>query len=144
MTVRGFWKTWMLVWCWGVIVFGAVLAAGGLPGTDGAVRFLYGLLGGLSPGALQMDAPGMRFSTALMGAVTIGWGLTILFLLPAIHAAGAPAWRGLTAALVIWYVIDGALSAATGFALNIVPNTALAIAYLVPVMASGALRSAGR
>ncbi len=142
--MQGFWKTWMIVWCWGVILFGAVLAAGGLPGTDGAVTFLYGLLGGLSADALQMDAPGMRFSTALMGAVTMGWGLTILFLLPAIHAAGAPAWRVLTAALVIWYVIDGALSVVTGFALNIVPNTALAIAYLVPVMASGALRSAGR
>lgn len=142
--MQGFWKTWMIVWCWGVILFGAVLAAGGVPGTDGVVTFLYGLLGGLSADALQMDAPGMRFSTALMGAVTMGWGLTILFLLPAIHAAGAPAWRGLTAALVIWYVIDGALSAVTGFALNIVPNTALAIAYLVPVMASGALRTAGR
>ncbi|KCZ94731.1 hypothetical protein HHI_08053 [Hyphomonas hirschiana VP5] len=144
MTMQGFWKTWMTVWCWGVILFGAVLAAGGLPGTDGAVTFLYSLLGNLSVDALQLGAPGMRFSIALMGAVTIGWGLTILFLLPAIHAAGASAWRGLTAALVIWYVIDGALSAATGFALNIVPNTALAIAYFVPVMASGVLRPAGR
>lgn len=142
--MQGFWKTWILVWCWAVILFGVVLAAGGLQSADGAVRFLFRLLGGLGPDALQMDAPGMRFSTALMGAVTIGWGLTILFLLPAIHAAGAPAWRGLTAALGIWYVIDGVLSAATGFALNIVPNTGLIIAYLVPVMASGALRAAGR
>lgn len=142
--MQGFWKTWMTVWSWGVILFGAVLAAGGLPGTDGALAWLYSLLGNLSPETLDLDAPGMRFSVALMGAVTIGWGLTILLLLPAIHAAGAPAWRGLTLALAVWYVIDGALSAATGFALNIVPNTALAVAYLVPVMASGALRPAGR
>lgn len=142
--MQGFWKTWITVWCWGVILFGAMLAAGGLPGTDGPVTLLYDLLGNLSPEALQLDAPGMRFSIALMGAVTIGWGLTILFLLPAVHAAGPPAWRGLTAALAVWYVIDGGLSAATGFALNIVPNTALAIAYLVPVMASGVLRPAGR
>ena len=127
-----------------MILFGAILAAGGLPATDGAVAFLFGLLGNLGADALQLDAPGLRFSVALMGAVTIGWGLTILFLLPAIHAAGAPAWRGLTAALLIWYVIDGVLSAATGFALNILPNTALAIAYLVPVLASGALRATGR
>lgn len=142
--MQGLWKTWMTLWCWAVILFGIILAAGGLPGTDGPVALLYGLLGNLGADALQLDTPGFRFSVALMGAVTIGWGLTILFLLPAIHAAGAPAWRGLTAALVIWYVIDGALSAATGFALNILPNTALAIAYLVPVLASGALRSAGR
>lgn len=142
--MNGAWKSWMVAWCGGVILFGLVLAAGGLPATDGAVTALYNLLGGLAPGALNLDAPGMRFSIALMGAVTIGWGLTILLLLPAIHAAGAPAWRGLTLALAVWYVIDGALSAVTGFALNIVPNTALAVAYLVPVLASGALRPAGR
>ena len=142
--MNGMWKNWMVAWCGGVILFGVVLAAGGLPATDGAVTFLYNLLGGLAPGELNLDALGMRFSIALMGAVTIGWGLTILLLLPAVHVGGAPAWRGLTLALAAWYVIDGALSAATGFALNIVPNTALAVAYLVPVMASGALRSAGR
>lgn len=142
--MNGAWKSWMVAWCGGVILFGAVLAGGGMPATDGAVHFLYNLLGGLAPGALNLDAPGMRFSVALMGAVTLGWGLTILLLLPAIHAAGAPAWRGLALALAVWYVIDGALSVATGFALNIVPNTALALAYLVPVLASGALRPAGR
>ena len=142
--MNGAWKSWMVAWCGGVILFGAVLAGGGLPATDGAVHLLYNLLGGLGPGALNLDAPGMRFSVALMGAVTLGWGLTILLLLPAIHAAGALAWRGLTLALGVWYVIDGALSVATGFALNIVPNTALAVAYLVPVLASGALRPAGR
>jgi len=42
---------------------------------------------------------------------------------------------------VIWFVIDGALSAATGFVLNNVPNTALAIAYIVPLLASGVLKA---
>lgn len=135
------WKTWMTVWCWAVILFGVLLASGSMPGTDGLVKFLYGLLGGLNSEALQFDAPGMRFSIALMGAVTLGWGLTILLLLPAIHAFGAPAWRGLTAALVVWFVVDGALSVATGFALNIVPNTVLAVAYFVPLLAGGALRA---
>jgi hypothetical protein len=37
-------------------------------------------------------------------------------------------------------VIDGALSAATGFPLNNVPNAALMIAYLVPLFASGVLK----
>jgi pheromone shutdown protein TraB len=142
--MTGLWKTWITLWCWGIILFGVVLAAGGLPAADGVVRVLYGLLSSQPLPEGFLDAPGIRFSVALMGAVTMGWGITILFLLPAIHAAGAPAWRGLTAALGIWFVIDGLLSAATGFALNNVPNTALAIAYLVPVLASGALRATGR
>ena len=137
----GLWKTWITIWCWGVIVFGAVLALGAFPATDGIVRMLYGLLSSSPLPADFLEAPGHRFSVALMGAVTLGWGLTILFLLPAIHAAGASAWRGLTAALVIWFVIDGALSAATGFALNTLPNTPLAIAYLVPLLASGVLKA---
>lgn len=140
--MTGLWKTWITFWCWGVILFGLVLALGGLPATDGIVRALYPLLSSAPLPDGFLDAPGMRFSIALMGAVTMGWGLTILFLLPAIQAAGAPAWRGLTAALVIWFVIDGALSAATGFALNNLPNTALAVAYLVPLMASGVLKPA--
>lgn len=136
-------KPAMTLWCWTVILFGGLLVSGSFPATDGIVKLLYGVLGGLDPAALEFDAPGMRFSIALMGAVTIGWGLTILFLLPAIHAAGPPAWRGLTAALVIWFVVDGALSIATGFALNIVPNTMLAVTYLVPLMLNGALRTPG-
>lgn len=139
--MTAFWKTWITLWCWGIIVFGAVLAAGGLPATDVVVRILYGLLSSGPLPADFLDAPGLRFSVALMGAVTMGWGCTILFLLPAIHAAGASAWRGLTAAIVIWFVIDGLLSAATGFALNNLPNTALAIAYLVPLFTSGVLKS---
>lgn len=139
--MTSFWKTSIKVWCCGIILFGAVLAAGGLPATDGAVRFLYGILssGPLPDGFL--DAPGIRFSVALTGAVTIGWGLTILLLLPAIHQAGAPAWRRLTAALVIWFVIDGALSAATGVPLNNLPNIALMAGYLAPLLASGAMKS---
>ncbi|MFN3911495.1 hypothetical protein [Hyphomonas sp.] len=139
--MTGLWKIWITLWCWGVILFGAVLAAAGLPATDGVTKLLYNLLSSAPLPEGFLDAPGMRFSVALMGAVTLGWGFTVLFLLPAIHAAGAPAWRGLTGALAIWFVVDGLLSAATGFALNNLPNAALAAAYLVPVLASGVLKS---
>ncbi|MBI1399727.1 hypothetical protein [Hyphomonas sp.] len=140
--MAGLWKNWITVWCWAVIVFGAVLAAAGLPATDGVARVLFGVVGGLPADPAMFEPTGMRFAVALMGAVTLGWGFTILFLLPAIHAAGAPAWKGLTAAILIWFVIDSAFSVATGFALNAVSNTGLLIAYLVPVLASGALKAA--
>jgi hypothetical protein len=140
--MAGLWKNWITAWCWAVIVFGAVLAAAGLPATDGVARVLFGVVGGLPADPAMFEPTGMRFAVALMGAVTLGWGFTILFLLPAIHAAGASAWKGLTAAILIWYVIDSAFSVATGFALNAVSNTGLLIAFLVPVLASGALTRA--
>ncbi|MGA1342796.1 MAG: hypothetical protein ACO33A_07065 [Hyphomonas sp.] len=139
--MTGLWKTWITTWCWVVILFGVLLAGAGFPVTDAGVRFLYGLLSiDPMPGDF-LAAPGIRFSIALMGAVSIGWGCTMLFLLPVIHAAGTPAWRALTAALAIWFVIDAILSASTGFPLNNLPNLALAIGFAVPVLASGVLKS---
>lgn len=140
--MTGLWKTWITLWCWGVILFGAVLATAGLPATEGIAGLAFSLIGGAQVEAGYFDPPGMRFSVALMGAVTLGWGLTILFLLPAIHAAGAPAWRGLTTAMLIWFVIDSAFSVSTGFALNAVSNIVLVILLMVPLLASGALKSA--
>jgi pheromone shutdown protein TraB len=140
--MTGLWKTWIAAWCWGVILFGAVLAAAGLPATDGVARALYNVLGNLPAGTDVFEPVGMRFSVALMGALSIGWGFTVLFLLPAVHSAGAPAWRGLTAAILIWFVIDSAFSVMTGFALNAVSNIGLVAFYLVPVLASGVLKSA--
>lgn len=139
--MTGLWKTWITIWCWGVILFGVLLAGAAFPATDAGVRYLYGLLSSVRIEGDFLAAPGIRFSIALMGAVSIGWGCTMLFLLPVIHAAGAPAWRGLTAAIAVWFVIDGILSAATGFPLNNLPNLALAIGYAIPLLASGALKS---
>jgi hypothetical protein len=140
--MTGFWKTWITLWCWGVILFGAVLATAGLPATDAIARFAFALIGGVEAGPDYFSPPGMRFSVTLMGAVTLGWGFTILFLLRAIHSAGAPAWRGLTAAMLIWFVIDSAFSVSLGFPLNAVSNTVLMVGLLVPLLASGALKSA--
>lgn len=135
------WRNWLNVWCWLVVGFGIVLAGGGFDATDGGIELLFGILG---PQAGELTwTPHLRFSTALMGAVTIGWGLTFLAAFGAAHRMGdqaAPVWRMLTVAVVAWFVIDGALSAAAGFAFNIAPNTALLIGYLLPVLAGGVLK----
>ncbi|HEX8388300.1 MAG TPA: hypothetical protein VF636_04725 [Sphingomonas sp.] len=55
-------------------------------------------------------------------------------------AQAAPIWRALTAAVVIWFVVDSTVSVATGFALNAVSNAAFLVAYLVPMLGAGALR----
>jgi hypothetical protein len=140
--MSGIWRTWLNLWAGAVVVFGIVLAGGGLDATDQPVGLLLTLLGG-GGGAPEWTAH-LRFGVALMGAVTIGWGITFSAAFMAAHRLGdaaAPIWRMITVAVAMWFLIDGALSIATGFALNVVPNTALLIAYLVPVLATGALSS---
>ncbi len=139
--MSAFWRSWLNVWAWVVIVFGLVLAGGGLDATDGIADAVFVLMGG---GAAIEWTPHLRFSVALMGAVTMGWGVTYLALFMAAHRLGgqaAPVWRLATFGMIVWFVIDSALSVATGFWMNAVSNTGLAIGYLAPVLASGAMRS---
>jgi len=131
-----FWRTWLDLWCGAVMVFGLVLVGAAFEPTRAPLLML---LGPMNPAVPVFDDH-LRFAYALMGAVTLAWGLTFLAALrAAAQLSDRALWRGLTVAVLAWYVIDGALSAATGFALNIVPNTALLAGYLIPVLATGVL-----
>lgn len=140
--MNGFWKTWMRVWCWGVLAFGLVLALSAVPALDAAARAVLALLGGDPGKAALLDQPEMRFAFGLQGALTLGWGFTMMAMVGLAHGAGAPVWRSLTASLLVWYVIDSLISISTGFPLNAVSNTLLVAGYLAPVLASGVLRGA--
>ncbi|MGE0742341.1 MAG: hypothetical protein AB7O98_13450 [Hyphomonadaceae bacterium] len=134
--MNAFWSSWLKVWCWGVLAFGVVLATAALPGIDGLVRTLFVAFGG---DAASFDLKAVRFGLGLQGALTIGWGLTLLPVVSHAHALGPGIWRALTAAVLVWYVIDSAISVQTGFALNAVSNTLLTAAFLAPMVAGGAL-----
>jgi len=132
--MSSFWRTWLTAWCFAVGAFGALLAAGAFEATRGPVVLLYTLLGGAAP----VFDPALAFSVGLMGAVTIGWSLTFYAAFEAAHALGAQGgriWRLITVSVIAWYVIDGAISALTGFALNIASNTVLLIGYFIPLIA---------
>ena len=138
--MTAFWKGWLRAWCVAVGGFGAVLATGALPATEGVTRALLDVLNG--PQALEVDAT-LRFSLGVLGAVTLGWAVTLATAIAAAHrlgADGAAVWAGLTGAVLTWFVVDSVLSAATGFALNIAPNVLFTAAYLLPVLRSGVLR----
>ena len=140
--MSAFWRGWLYIWCGLVIIFGLVLAGGGLAATSGAADMLFGVLGG--PDDLTWT-PHLRFSVALMGAVTMGWGLTFVATFMAAHRLGDQAgliWRLATLGVIVWFVIDSALSVATGFALNAVSNAGLLVGYLIPLLATGVMRRA--
>lgn len=138
--MTSFWQNWLKLWAWGVIIFGVALASGAFAATDALVRPIFDLLG--NPFPTEPDAH-HRFSLGLMGAVSIGWGMTLLGVFKAIFGltrdSAAPFWRAVLVATLGWYVIDGYISYATGFALNIVSNTLLVAFLLIPLFKSGAL-----
>lgn len=137
--MTGFWRSFMTVWCFGVGAFGVVLAGGAFDATDGAVELLYTQFGS---SAFEWT-PVLRFATALMGCVSIGWAITLYAVLRASDLLGeraGPVWRMTTVGVLVWFVTDSTLSIATGFAPNAVSNLLLLAAYLLAVTRSGALR----
>lgn len=137
--MSSFWSTWIRIWCWGVIAFGIVLATIAVPEVDGPVRALLILFSGDPATADVVGLPAVNFGIGIQGALSIGWGLTALALVqtPGIEARQ---WQAITFAIFLWYVIDSAISVATGFWINAVSNTVIFVAFLIPVLASGVLK----
>lgn len=136
------WQNWLSAWAVFVTLFGLVLAGGAFAATDGLISMLFTLFGNPLPADLD---PHHRFAIGLMGAVTMGWGLTYFGAFKALFAldkvTAAPIWRYLLMVSLVWYVIDSAISIATGFLMNAVSNTLLIVLFLIPLVKSGALRS---
>ncbi len=139
--MSAFWRAYFGLFCVSLVLFGAVLSAGAFAPTSGPVTLLLSILSG---GAAADFTPALRFSLGLMGAITIGWAVMIYGVMRVAFTQGIqarPLWDAITAGLMSWYVIDGICSIATGFALNIIPNTALGAMYLIGLTQSGALKT---
>lgn len=139
--MSGFWRTWLNGACWAAALFGVLLMGGAFAATEGPVRMFYEIQGGRALGEFD---PVLRYATALMGAVTLGWSLTLMAAFRAAHELGARArgvWWALTAAIEVWFVVDSALSVATGFALNVASNALFVALFLIPILRCGVLRA---
>ncbi len=141
--MTGFWRVWLRVWSFAVIAFGVLLMTSVVPGADGPLRWVVGMMNtnDASHGSLEMNM--VRFAVGLTGALTLGWGMMMLAVFSRIGQEDAPLWRSLTAAMLVWYLVDSAISVATGFPLNAVSNTVFTVLFLIPVLASGVLRGGG-
>lgn len=140
--MSAFWRAYFGVFCLSLVLFGALLSAGAFAPSSGPIA---GLMAILSGGETIVLTSALRFCLGLMGAITIGWAVMIFGVMQVafkLGAQGRPLWDAITSGLIIWYVIDGVCSIATGFALNIIPNTALAAMYWVGLTQSGARKTA--
>ncbi|MEL6366257.1 MAG: hypothetical protein AAFR11_15595 [Pseudomonadota bacterium] len=140
--MEGLWRTWIIVWCWGTLAFGAAFAGVAFPATSGPSAFYTELVSGGRIDAAALEAEGMRFALALIGAVMMGWAVTIFGVVRAADQVGAYLWRMLTFGLIVWFAVDSWISVAAGYPLNAVGNTGFVALYLIPVLASGVLREA--
>lgn len=140
-SMNKFWQNWLTVFCGAVCLFGVVLAGGAFEATSSPVYFTLDLLN--STGEILLNSA-MRFSLAVMGAVTIGWSIILFAAIKAANKldkqSSKSVWNLITLSVASWYVIDSILSIATGFWLNTIPNTIYMAAFLLPILISGVLK----
>ena len=138
--MSNFWRTWLAIFCLSLMIFGVMLSGGAFAATSAPVQFFLTWLGG-NP-AIIFDPP-LRFSLAVLGAVTIGWALTLYAVIVAatdLGPPGRPLWHGIMVAVLVWFVIDCGLSVATGFGRNVIPNLAVLALFLIGVRGSGVMK----
>jgi hypothetical protein len=142
MNMSDFYKNWMRLWAWGVVLFGAAIALFAFVPTEGPMRIFFDLLGKPIPAAPDEH---FRFAMGLMGCISVGWGMTYLAAFEAGHqltgAAATKLWRGIFLSAAVWYVIDSYVSIHTGFWRNAISNSVLAVLFLIPMLKSGVLRA---
>lgn len=133
---RRFWERALHIWCWLVAGFGLMFAGGGLAATDAGAGWFYWLVSAGRLDADDFDAAGLRTTIAIMGAVMFGWGWSLIAVLRAV-GPDVRVWRGLGWAVLGWFVVDSALSVATGLPGNAVTNTLFLAGFLVPAVKLG-------
>ncbi len=135
---------WLTIWCGALAALGVAVAGAATDATSAPVRLVFAVIG---VPELRLDAH-MRFTLAVLGAVLIGWSLTLLGASRVAHRLGGEhgraAWRWVAVALVGWFAIDSTLSVLTGFPLNAVMNVIFLLAFLAPMVRSGVLTDATR
>ncbi len=131
-----FWWLWLVVVSAGLVVAGLVFVL-----APGLTRRLFSLLVFASPETIggfgNLPVRCIALAHGVLGAVMVGWGAVLLFLLSGPFRRGSrEAWVTVAVSLAAWFVCDTALSLATGFWQNAVLNVVLAVLFAVPLAAT--------
>ncbi|MCK6554182.1 hypothetical protein L6Q96_06295 [Candidatus Binatia bacterium] len=131
-----FWFRWLVVATIGVTVFGASMML-----APGLIRAAFGLLTYGSTDALEAFGPEaaayISFAHGIIGAVMVGWGVALLFVILGPFRRGSrEAWLTVAVSLAAWFVPDTIFSVWTGFWPNAILNASLAVVFLIPLAAT--------
>ena len=138
--MTGFWHRWMVIWCWAILIVGAVFAASAIPAlrwpTLLFLDIVFWPIDG-QPATLSREA---AFGVALSGALLTGWAVLMLGLARDPKLSREPrVWWLMTSAILVWFVVDSAASWLTGASVNVLSNSLFVAAYLLPILKSGVL-----
>lgn len=119
-----------------VLALGAVLLLA--PATGESIFNLVYFGQPASPVPVPAEAQGyIRFANGIIGAVMVGWMLSIIALARGPFLSGQRhAWQAIAWPLAGWYLVDTAFSVAHGVWGNVLLNTATAAMFGIPLLAS--------
>ena len=130
-----FWYRWLLV----VYAYFVVMGVSFAMFSDAPIfAMLTGPLnepfwgsGAMSPEAARFQ----HFAYGVVGALTAAMGVVFLYITHnAIARRESWAWYALLASLLVWLVIDNAMSAYTGVTINVFFNTGFAVLVVIPLI----------
>jgi hypothetical protein len=131
-----FWWYWLVIVTCGLTIFGLSLVI--LP------DFMHSVFNAIFFSTSQAQTTFsevansyMKFLYGVLGAVLIGWSMTLFFILAGPFRRGqSEAWYTITGSILIWFMLDTPFSLSTGFWQNAVLNTMFFVFFVIPLAAT--------
>jgi len=133
-----FWSNWLIAVSIIGMVFGLALLIPGVLQTTMA-PWAYDTVAG--PGAFaaltEAELANQRLLYGIMSAVMIGWFTMIAWIAAVPFRRGERwAWMAIDSSLLVWFVLDSAISAQIGMPLNVVLNLVFLVLFAIPLAAT--------
>ncbi len=124
---------WLKLMSLFVILLGLLVAFGAHPATALPATWLSDIVFWPFDGAQTLEAPAARVLAAISGGVMAGWGAMMWLVLDRLMPADPALARLLIIeAILVWFVVDSAGSFAASATVNVLLNTMLMLAFVIP------------
>lgn len=135
--------TWLKLNSIFIMLLGLLVAFGAHPATALPATWLTDLVFFPFDGAQSLDAPSARVLASIAGGVMVGWGVMIWLVLDRLMPVDPRLARLLLIeSTLAWFVVDSTGSFVSGATVNVVLNTVLMLAIVLPAWRLGADRLA--
>lgn len=135
MTAEKFWLGWLKITMWLIVIVGALLA---LFSDYLFADFLNLKINSIffkgEPPMLQVELL-KKWLFGISGAVMMGWGLSMLYVVSIPFKQREQwAWRCIFYPVLVWYIIDSAVSVYFGVGFNVIINSVLFLQIVAPLL----------